>query len=88
MKRDKAIETIKELPREFDLDDLIERLVFVEKVEKGLKQLDEGKTVPHDEVEIGNIHLNIDRILTLEEVSNAHQYMEDNKAKGKIVVEV
>ncbi len=50
MKRDKAIETIKELPNEFDLDDLIERLVFVEKVEKGLKQLDEGKTIPHDEV--------------------------------------
>ena len=50
MKRDKAIETIKELPNEFDLDDLIERLVFVEKVEKGLKQLDEGKTITHDEV--------------------------------------
>jgi predicted transcriptional regulator len=50
MKRDKAIETIKELPPEFDLDDLIERLIFVDKVEKGLKQLDEGKTVPHNEV--------------------------------------
>ena len=50
MKRDKAIEAIKELPPEFDLDDLIERLIFVDKVEKGLKQLDEGKTVPHDEV--------------------------------------
>ena len=50
MKRDKAIETIKELPQEFDLDELIERLVFVEKGEKGLAQLDEGKTVPHDQV--------------------------------------
>jgi len=50
MKRDKAIETVKELPNEFDLDDLIERLVFVEKIEKGLKQLDKGKTITHDEV--------------------------------------
>lgn len=50
MKRDKAIEAIKELPPEFDLDDLIERLIFVDKVEKGLKQLDEGKTVPYKEV--------------------------------------
>lgn len=50
MKRDKAIETIKELPQEFDLDELIERLIFVEKVEKGLAQLDEGKTIPHDKV--------------------------------------
>ena len=50
MKRDKAIETIKELPPEFDLDELIERLVFVERVDKGLKQLDEGKTIPHEKV--------------------------------------
>jgi len=50
MKRDKAIETVKELPQEFDLEDLIERLVFVEKVEKGLQQIDDGKTVTHDEV--------------------------------------
>jgi len=50
MKRDKAIEAIKELPQEFDLDELIERLIFVEKVEKGLAQLDKGKTLPHDKV--------------------------------------
>ena len=50
MKRDKAIETIKELPNEFDLEELMDKLVFVEKVEKGLKQLDEGKTVTHETV--------------------------------------
>ena len=50
MKRDKAIETIKELPNEFDLEELMEKLVFVEKVEKGLKQLDDGKTVTHETV--------------------------------------
>ena len=50
MKRDKALETIKEFPHEFELEELIERLVFVEKVEKGLQQLDNGKTVPHDQV--------------------------------------
>ena len=50
MKRDKAIETIKELPAEFDLDELIERLIFIEKVDKGLKQLDDGKTVSHEKV--------------------------------------
>ena len=50
MKRDKAIETVQELPNEFDLEELMEKLVFVEKVEKGLKQLDEGKTVTHETV--------------------------------------
>lgn len=50
MKREKAIATIKELPPEFELEDLIEKLIFVEKVEKGLKQLDEGKTISHERV--------------------------------------
>lgn len=50
MKRDKAIETVKEFPQEFELEDLIERLVFLEKVEKGLQQVQEGKTIPHEQV--------------------------------------
>jgi len=50
MKRDKAMEAVKELPQEFDLDILMEKLIFVEKVERGLQQLDAGKTVDHDKV--------------------------------------
>ena len=50
MRRDKAIETMKEFPQEFELEELIERLVFVEKVEKGLQQAEQGKTVSHEEV--------------------------------------
>jgi predicted transcriptional regulator len=48
MKREKVIDTIKDLPQEFELEELLERLVFVEKVESGLKQLETGKVVPHD----------------------------------------
>ncbi len=44
------METVKEFPQEFDLEELIERLVFVEKVEKGLQQLGDGKTFPHQQV--------------------------------------
>jgi NADPH2:quinone reductase len=39
-----------------------------------------------DEVEKGTINLNIDQVYKIHEVSNAHQYMEDNNAKGKIVI--
>ncbi|MCJ7758454.1 MAG: zinc-binding alcohol dehydrogenase family protein [Gillisia sp.] len=39
-----------------------------------------------DEVEKGNIKLNIDKVFQLSEVANAHQYMEDNRAKGKVIV--
>ncbi|MEQ9383367.1 MAG: zinc-binding alcohol dehydrogenase family protein [Imperialibacter sp.] len=41
-----------------------------------------------EEVKKGTIDLNIDRTFQLHEVAEAHQYMEDNKASGKIVVEV
>ncbi len=41
-----------------------------------------------DEVANGHIALNIDRVFQLEEVAEAHQYMEDNRAKGKLVVDL
>jgi hypothetical protein len=50
MNREKLIAVVKEFPDEFDLDELMGKLVFIEKVEMGLKQLDEGKTVPHEKV--------------------------------------
>ena len=50
MKRDKAIDTVKELPKEFELETLLERLIFVEKVEQGLAQLKKGKTASHEKV--------------------------------------
>lgn len=48
--KDKALEAVKEMPQEFDLEKLIERLIFIDKVEKEMKQLDEGQTKSHDEV--------------------------------------
>lgn len=39
-----------------------------------------------DNVENGNINLNIDKVFQLDEIAEAHQYMENNNAKGKIVV--
>jgi predicted transcriptional regulator len=48
--RDKVINSIKYLPDSFTIDELIDRLIFIEKVEQGLKQSEEGKVIPHDEV--------------------------------------
>ncbi len=50
MKRDKAIDTVKELPKEFELEELLERLVFVEKVEQGLAQLKRKEIISHSQV--------------------------------------
>lgn len=50
MKRDKLIEAIKELPQEIELEELMERLIFEEKIEKGLIQLEKGNTTDHSKV--------------------------------------
>jgi hypothetical protein len=45
-----VIEAMKEFPKEFELEELLEKLVFVEKVELGLAQAKKGKTLPHSKV--------------------------------------
>lgn len=41
-----------------------------------------------DAVAEGKINLNIDKTFKLDQISEAHTYMESNQAKGKIVVEI
>lgn len=50
MRKTDVIDAINNMPKEFDLEQLIEKLVFMEKVEEGLKQAEEGKTITHDKV--------------------------------------
>ncbi len=50
MKKEKVIEAVTELPQEFELDVLLEKLIFIDKVEKGLEQIQLGKTKTHEEV--------------------------------------
>jgi len=43
MTRETVNKAISSLPQNFDLDALVERLIFIEKVEEGLAQLDRGE---------------------------------------------
>ncbi|MCP4551658.1 MAG: hypothetical protein GY834_06370 [Bacteroidetes bacterium] len=43
-------QSIDNLPDSFTIDELIEQLIFVEKVEEGIKQSDESKTISNDDV--------------------------------------
>lgn len=45
-----AIHTIEELPEDATWDDVQERINFVVGVRKGLRELDDGKGIPHDRV--------------------------------------
>ena len=48
--KERAIEALKTLPERATIEDAIERLCFIAKIEEGLRQSDAGQLVPHDEV--------------------------------------
>ena len=50
MTKEAVIKVMNDLPNEFELDDLLEKLVFIAKVEKGMQQAREGKVISHDEL--------------------------------------
>ena len=45
--KDIAMETIRQLPEDATWEDIQERINFVAGVRKGLRELDEGKGIPH-----------------------------------------
>lgn len=49
--KQQVIQMIKDLPDEVALDDVMAELYFKLQVDAGLKELDEGKGMPHEEVE-------------------------------------
>ena len=50
MKKHTVIETLNSFEDEFEVEKLIERLLFIEKVEKGLKDVKDGKVHDYKEV--------------------------------------
>ena len=45
-----AIRTLEELPEDATWEDVQERINFLIGIRKGLRELDEGKGIPHDRV--------------------------------------
>jgi len=50
MKKQSIVDIVNELPREFDLDQLMERLIVIDKIDKGLNEVKSGKTISHESV--------------------------------------
>lgn len=44
--------TMANLPEEFTIDELIDHLLFTEKVEEGIKQADAKKVIPNEDVRL------------------------------------
>uniref|UniRef100_UPI004047904D hypothetical protein n=1 Tax=Algoriphagus sp. TaxID=1872435 RepID=UPI004047904D len=47
--KDKAIEVIKSFPEEFSIEELMDRLILLNKIETGLRQADRGETFTTDQ---------------------------------------
>ncbi|CAN5280983.1 hypothetical protein BH20GEM2_BH20GEM2_17860 [soil metagenome] len=47
--KQKALEVVQRLPPDATLEDVIEQLYFLYKVERGLAEADAGETVSHEE---------------------------------------
>lgn len=49
--KEQVIQMIQSLPEDATLDDIMAELYFKLQVDAGLRELDEGKAIPHEEVE-------------------------------------
>jgi predicted transcriptional regulator len=48
--KERILEALQNLPADATIEDAIERLIFLARIEEGLAELDAGKGVPHEEV--------------------------------------
>jgi hypothetical protein len=48
--KQRALDAVKSLPSNATIEDAIERLLFLAKVEQGIADADADKTVPHERV--------------------------------------
>ncbi|MEO8086057.1 MAG: hypothetical protein ABI763_04510 [Bacteroidota bacterium] len=51
MRKEKVIETLKQFPEEFSMEDLIERIIVIDKIERARESVKSGKTTPIAEAE-------------------------------------
>lgn len=48
--KERVIEAVEHLPDDASIEDAMERLLFLAKVERGIQQADAGQTIPHAQV--------------------------------------
>jgi predicted transcriptional regulator len=48
--KEKAVQAIQALPDDASLEDAMERLLLLSKIERGLQQADAGELIPHEKV--------------------------------------
>ena len=49
--KEKVLQAVNNLPDDASIEDAMDRLLLLSKIERGLQQADRGQTIPHSEVE-------------------------------------
>lgn len=49
LKKSQVIDSFRDLPEEVTADELIEKILFIQSVERGLQQSERGEVTPHDQ---------------------------------------
>lgn len=49
MTKEKLLEAVKDLPENFELEDLFDRLLLIKRIEEGIRQSDNGETLTETE---------------------------------------
>ncbi|MDQ1640597.1 MAG: hypothetical protein QOF62_3936 [Pyrinomonadaceae bacterium] len=49
-RKDEMVRAVQDLPEDATVEDAIERLYFLSKIERGLEQAEAGNTIAHDDV--------------------------------------
>lgn len=52
MKKNQLLETIQLLPEDFDLEELIEKLLIIQKIEEGQEQITAGKYLDEEQAKL------------------------------------
>ena len=48
LKKEQVLNSILTLPDEFSLDDVVEKLLLIDRINKGLEEVELGNIIPHD----------------------------------------
>ena len=48
--KERVLQVVNNLPEDASIEDAMERLLFLAKVDRGIQQADAGQTLPHSEV--------------------------------------
>jgi predicted transcriptional regulator len=48
--KQRALEAVRSLPESATFEDVMERLLFLAKIDRGLAEADAGKLIPHEQI--------------------------------------